>query len=92
MISFGLGRLSVTYNAASLNDATTPITVSEPTVVTDALVDPDTAHYVASKKGTKYHARTCPGAKQISDVNKIFFQTAALAQAAGYTLAGNCNE
>jgi hypothetical protein len=45
---------------------------------------------VGSKNGTKYHLLTCPGAKQISATNKIFFASAIEAQKAGYTPAANC--
>lgn len=47
---------------------------------------------VASKKSTfgKYHFLWCPGAKQIKEENKIFFNSEKEAISAGYTLAGNC--
>lgn len=45
---------------------------------------------VVSKNGTKYHLPTCPGAKQISDKNKISFPSFEAAEAAGYTKAANC--
>lgn len=46
--------------------------------------------YVASKNGTKYYLPTCSGAKRISDKNKVWFDTAAAATAAGYGPAANC--
>lgn len=45
---------------------------------------------VASKNGTKYHLPTCAGAKQISDKNKITFNSIEEARASGYTPASNC--
>lgn len=47
---------------------------------------------VASKKSTsgKYHFSWCPGAKQIKEENKIFFNSEKEAISAGYALAGNC--
>jgi hypothetical protein len=51
----------------------------------------ESAPYVASKAGTKYHHITCPGAKQIKEENKIYFATVTQAQAAGYSKAANCN-
>ncbi|MEI8339672.1 MAG: hypothetical protein WCF94_03330 [bacterium] len=45
---------------------------------------------VASKTGKKYHYPWCAGAKQISEANKITFQTFAAAKAAGYEPASNC--
>ena len=45
---------------------------------------------VASKNGTKYHYPWCAGAKQISEKNKITFDSIEAARAAGYTPASNC--
>jgi hypothetical protein len=45
---------------------------------------------VGSKNGTKYHLPTCPGAKQISEKNKITFNSIEEAKAKGYTPASNC--
>lgn len=47
---------------------------------------------VASKKSTsgKYHFLWCPGAKQIKEENKIFFNSEKEAVSAGYVLAANC--
>lgn len=46
---------------------------------------------VVSKNSDKYHFTWCPGAKQIKDENKIWFEDEAAAQKAGYIKAGNCN-
>ena len=45
---------------------------------------------VASKNGTKYHYPWCAGAKQISEKNKISFNSVEDARAAGYSPASNC--
>ncbi len=45
---------------------------------------------VASKNGTKYHYPWCSGAKQISEQNKITFNSTEEARKAGYTPASNC--
>lgn len=45
---------------------------------------------VASKTGKKYHFPWCAGAAQISDKNKIWFNSYEEAQKAGYTPASNC--
>lgn len=47
---------------------------------------------VVSKNSSskKYHHTWCAGAKQINPENQIWFDTAQAAEAAGYTLAGNC--
>lgn len=49
-----------------------------------------TGKYVASKNGTRYYLPTCSGAKRIKEENKIWFKTAAEAQARGLTPAVNC--
>jgi methylphosphotriester-DNA--protein-cysteine methyltransferase len=46
--------------------------------------------YVASKSGTKYHLPWCPGAKQIKEDNKIWFDTKEDAEKSGYAPAANC--
>jgi hypothetical protein len=45
---------------------------------------------VGSKNSDKYHFLWCSGAGKISAKNKITFADEAKAQAAGYTLASNC--
>jgi hypothetical protein len=45
-----------------------------------------------SSSSKKYHRTWCPGAKQIKEANRIWFPTADDAEAAGYSLAGNCTE
>jgi hypothetical protein len=45
---------------------------------------------VASKSGTKYHLLSCPGAQTIREENKIYFESAQDARAAGYEPAANC--
>jgi len=45
---------------------------------------------VASKTGKKYHFPWCAGAAQIAEKNKIWFDSYAAAQSAGYTAAANC--
>lgn len=47
---------------------------------------------VASKSSTskKYHYSWCASGQRIKQENQIWFATAAAAEAAGYTLAANC--
>lgn len=45
-----------------------------------------------ASSGKKYHYSWCPGALRIKEVNRLWFPTAQAAQAAGYSLAGNCTE
>ena len=45
---------------------------------------------VASKNGTRYYPPGCAGADRISATNKVYFATAAAAEAKGYQLASGC--
>lgn len=45
---------------------------------------------IASKNGTRYYPQGCPGAERISEANKVWFSSAAAAEAAGYARAANC--
>lgn len=45
---------------------------------------------VGSKNSDKYHLPDCPGAKQISEKNKIWFDSIEEAEKAGYKPAANC--
>ncbi len=103
--SFGLGRLSVPSLAAPLAtvkggtmDTTSRTLVPTSTMsapasalVASTITNPASAQkLVASKSGSKYHFAWCPGAKQIKEANKVYFDSPAAARAAGYTPAANC--
>ncbi len=47
--------------------------------------------YVASKKGKKYYALSCAGAKSLAEANKIYFATTADAEKAGYAKSSSCS-
>ena len=64
-------------------------TQTQTATVVNTVVSDDT-EVVGSKNGTKYHLPTCPGAKQISEANKITFPSISSARSAGYTPALNC--
>jgi hypothetical protein len=98
--SFGLGKMTNTTN-----QETPLIQVIEPIIIDNssnsALVTETTktdsqqpmtteTQLIASKKGTKYHLSTCPGAKQIKHENRIYFTSKQQAEAAGYKKAANC--
>ncbi len=85
--SFGLGRMS------ALDSTAQPISIIQPAAVASVgQVSGETpgGQVMASKSGTKYHFPWCAGALQISEKNKIFFDSAESARSAGYTPAGNC--
>lgn len=100
IISFGLGRFSVLNK-----DSTVSWPETEPGVVfcnnnkdlgliEESELNPlnfDHLNLVASKNGTKFHLLDCPGASQIKEENKIYFDSVELASAAGYTAAANCS-
>jgi hypothetical protein len=96
VISFWLGQQSVAATPARVTTA--PASASTVTLLPPALSSASaptvptsgSGQYVASKSGTKFHALNCPGAKQIKAENKIYFESIAAAEAAGYTKAGNC--
>lgn len=83
-ISFGLGRLSLTVDS---NTQQATVSYVEPMGPVRDLVN---SPVVASKNGSKYHFLWCPGATQMKGENKLEFENAASAEAAGYELAGNC--
>jgi len=45
---------------------------------------------VGNKNSKIYHNPGCPGYKSVSEKNRVFFKTAAEAEAAGFTRAKNC--
>ena len=79
ILSFGLGRLSVEEGSAVMKPQAVLVAQPAASLASDAKTidtQPQTAEnskLVASKKGTKYHLLTCPGAKQMSEENKIYF-------------------
>lgn len=91
--SFGLGRQSVAERAISepvpkeFSVQNSPTASKSPQVTDKSEVG---ARYVASKNGQVYHLLICPGAKQINDANKIYFDTKEEAEAAGLRPAANC--
>ena len=83
LASFGIGRLSILYEADE------PLRVFYPEEQeTSAAVE--TGEYVASISGTKYHLPWCSGAQNIKEGNKIWFNTKEEAELSGYEPAANC--
>lgn len=84
LTSFGLGRLSAQQEQVPAVKVLYDNTLNtQPTLNLNGTV-------VASKKGSKYHYPWCSGAQTMNEKNKIWFDSTADAQAAGYTPAGNC--
>ncbi len=103
LAGFGLGKISALEKSREpiminkiLNSTSTIESISEipmPAAISaKAMVASEKALglLVASKTGQKYHFPWCSGASQIADKNKIWFDSYAEAQKAGYTKATNC--
>jgi hypothetical protein len=89
LLSFGLGRLS----GQGSREGSVRVSYS-PSLPAPATSQPASAvvstAIVASSQGKKYYYPGC--ANNISDKNKITFASSASAEAAGYTLAANCQK
>lgn len=105
LLGFGVGRLTeksqesgikIEYDPAlsQLMNGGAPSTRATASAIESAKAvnTPGDQSVVASKNGTKYHYLHCAGAKQIKEENRISFNSAAEAEASGYTLALNCQE
>lgn len=96
IVSFLLGRLSKdAKNAIIIEPSGEKTNQIEPVAYTIDNVKEQTKELgiesiVASKRGSKYYFIWCSGAKTLSEANKIYFSSEALAQNAGYSLATNC--
>lgn len=55
-----------------------------------ALPVPSAGAFVASRSGTKYYPPSCAAAKRIKETNRVWFATAAEAEAAGYEASTAC--
>jgi hypothetical protein len=92
ILSFGLGRLSVSGRAGvsieydpSLGSAMKEVSGGAQAI---QAASTSSTEVVASNRGSKYYFEYC--SNTISEKNKIKFTTPSLAEAAGYTLAANC--
>jgi len=90
LLSFGLGRLTSMSESQAIKIDYVDLDDKQGSIVGNREVSTGES-VVASSKGAKYHYSHCPGAKQISEANKITFASAILAETAGYTLAANCS-
>ena len=88
--AFGLGRLSAQQETPLAPAPEMPAQAAPAVPDVSALPPAEIGAYVASKSGSKYYLTTCSAAGRISDANKIYFKSAAAAQAAGYAPAANC--
>lgn len=84
LISFGLGRLSATEAAKPV------VSVSQKSFEANGRPMSAGGLVVASRNGSVYHFPWCAGASQISDANKVWFQSEEAAQRAGYSASKSC--
>jgi len=96
LIAFGIGRLTTpkaepiqikNMDKAIVEDLDVE---NQGKVYPPATEQGDVGRVVGSKNSDKYHLPECPGAKQISEQNKIWFDSIEAAKKAGYKPAGNC--
>ncbi|HXV27160.1 MAG TPA: hypothetical protein VD862_04025 [Candidatus Paceibacterota bacterium] len=92
-----LGLLAVSaYSLGRMGTVSAePVVIMTPADGAESIVGPAPARdmrVVVSAKSSskKYHHSWCSGAKTIGQENQVWFATAAAAEAAGYTLSGNC--
>lgn len=93
LISFGIGRLTTpktepiqikNLEKASVEDLKIPTQEQGTSEINYQ------GKVVGSKNSDKYHLPDCPGAKQISEQNKVWFDSIEAAEKAGYKPAANC--
>jgi hypothetical protein len=96
LIAFGIGRLTApkiepiqikNLEKASIENLDIE---NQGKVYPPATEQGDIGRVVGSKNSDKYHLPDCPGAKQISEQNKVWFDSIEAAEKAGYKPAGNC--
>ena len=99
--SFELGRLSKVQNDGikvqmPANEAqylpATPveaISISKETNLAPQNTNQN-ANYFASSRGTKYYTLGCSAGKSLSQNNRVYFNTSAEAEKAGYSLSSSC--
>jgi len=98
--SFELGRLS---KGASTSPLKIEYTSQDASVLGASQVVTNSNHlpssssagetgkvYFASSRGQKYYHLGCSGGKDLKEENKIFFNSSAEAEAAGYELSSTC--
>lgn len=88
--AYGLGRFTPEGQTAPAATAGVVLVESAPSTPETTVVETEN-QLVGSKNGSKYHYLWCPGASQIKEENKVYFDSIEAARAAGYTPAANCD-
>lgn len=100
LTAFGLGRISrfdsagppavvIERGVMEISDNLSSLVSTTPNGVSQGQQS-EKGSYVASKRGKKYYPANCSAAKSLKPENLIYFQTAAAAEAAGYTPSSSC--
>lgn len=95
-IGYNIGHIYANYRQSGTDGSTAAIisgTKASATPKKPAITaTPKDSRVVASKAASSklYHYTWCSGAQRIKETNKLWFASAAAAEAAGYTLAANC--
>ncbi|MFH0906877.1 MAG: hypothetical protein ABIC36_00600 [bacterium] len=91
LISFGVGRLTVSSNNKEPIIIQQPLTASvqECSINNPPLTETEQGSFVGSVNSVKYHWPDCPSAKKISLQNQVWFSSEQEAQAAGYSRCSN---
>jgi len=84
IVLVGLGSFGLGFLAGNEERREVPVTVIP------ASASASSGEVVASKSGSKYHFPWCPGASQISDRNRVLFESTEAARVAGYEPVKNC--
>lgn len=101
LLSFQLGKISGPADEPIKIEQGSILEIQNSEIKSQNLSNPETEsggevrldfRVVVSKNSNKYHFLWCPGAKQIKEENKIYFNSEEGATAAGYVLAGNCSK
>lgn len=96
LIAFGVGRLSASKSEPILIKNLEQASIEniapkqEEKTIQNEIQGSYQGQVVGSKNSDKYHLPDCPGAKQISEQNKIWFNSIEEAKKAGYKPASNC--
>lgn len=89
-LAFGIGRLSAGRGSQAGVSINFEPNLAAATQSGTNTTNNATAAIYASSRGSKYYFSNCKST--IVEQNKVFFASAAEAEAAGYTLASNCQK
>ncbi len=95
---FGIGRLSKESSSSGIKieyptqeNATVGLSNTTLNTSPNSIISTKTSqNYFASKNGHKYYPSGCSAGKTIKDGNKIYFNSPAEAEKAGYELSSSC--